>query len=133
MAKAPKFDTDTVGNVLFGSGLRLKVMSWLALRDDPRFYADQYAKETGHYSSQISKVCQRLSQLDMVEKEPLVAPAPGTPWSGRCVYWRRLESPLWDVVKAAVRATETRLSMPPTPGAIDRARRHLMIMEKGLR
>lgn len=128
---AKRLAPDEVGLLLFGSGLRFKVMSWIVQRDDVRFYADLYATETGHYSSSISKVCARLVKLGMIK----LVPAPlgiGQSVSGRCTYYDRIDSPLWDVVRAAVSATAGH-PRPPSDQAIAKARRKLMVIEQGLR
>lgn len=122
---------DEVGNQLFGSALRLKVAMWLVSRAEPLFYADEFAKDTGHYSTGTAKVILRFVKLGMAQKLDVVTP--GTT-AGRCVYYKRLEHPLWDVVRAAAGALEgSSKARQPSAKALARARERLLELELELR
>ena len=85
---------EEVGQELFGRRLRLAVASWVLLREDPTFYQTEAARGVNYTASAVTMELELLVSLGMLKKQSM----------GRRLYYTRLESPLWGVIRAALDA-----------------------------
>jgi hypothetical protein len=93
------FNLVTIGQELFGRGLRLLLAHWIVTLEDPVFFERQaalgvMALGSAFQQGEVAKELARLERLGMLETE---SPSSGTP--GGRKYFRRTESPLWDAIR----------------------------------
>lgn len=82
-----------LARTLFGSATRYEICTWIAQRDNPVFFPAEMSAEGGTYLASTGVVYDRLVDAGLI-----------TRISGdgqRVCLYRRLDSPLWDVFKAA--------------------------------
>jgi hypothetical protein len=95
-------DLEHVSDRLFGRGLRLALAVWILELPDGTFYQHQAASLAGlHQSNVRDELHSRLIPLGMVQELPRM---PGE----RRQYYVRTDSPLWQIIEAAVRAVSSR-------------------------
>ncbi|WP_109788718.1 hypothetical protein [Mycolicibacterium chlorophenolicum] len=94
-------DPTRVSELLFGRKCRLAVAAWVLRHPKGRFFQSE-PRDIEHAStSNIVDELGRLVQLGMLETE--------RPEDSRRVYYVRTNSPLWDIVTAALAAIEEEL------------------------
>lgn len=91
-------ELERVGHELFGRAARLLVASAIAQREETLFFQGELALELRLPQSNVREELERLVRLGMIEDVPRESGS-----SRR--YYRRVSHPLWDVVHAAVAAT----------------------------
>lgn len=91
-------DPTRVSALLFGRGCRLPVAAW-ARAHGKRFHQSQPPTFGTTSRSNVTQELERLVRAGMLHRDD--------PGDGR-VYYEQTDSPLWDVVDAAVRATGLR-------------------------
>ncbi len=90
-----------VSELLFGRKCRLAVAAWVLQHPKGRFFQSE-PRDIEHAStSNIVDELGRLVELGMLETE--------RPPESRRVYYVRTNSPLWDIVSAALEAIEASL------------------------
>lgn len=83
-------DERTVGKELFGRWVRLAVARW-ALHQETAFFQTEAASAVGHPLTAVRQELERLVSLEMLQR--VAVP------SERRVYYTRIESPLWEVIR----------------------------------
>lgn len=86
-------DERTLGKELFGRWVRLAVARW-ALHHDS-FYQGEAAEAIGYPPSAVRQELDRLVQLGMLLRV--------SPEGSRRVYYVHVDSPLWEIIRAADR------------------------------
>jgi hypothetical protein len=84
---------DELGGILFGRKLRLRVASWVLSKSEETFYLSEAAEGAGYSASGVRAELERLESLGMVMRFPYSG-------SGR-LYYQRLDSPFWKIIRAA--------------------------------
>jgi DNA-binding MarR family transcriptional regulator len=91
---------DEIGASLFGRRLRLRVALWVLAREEREsFYQSQVADGVAYSVSGVVAELDRLVDLGMIRR---LRPEHGD----RRVYYVRMVSPLWEIIRAAHTAVE---------------------------
>lgn len=98
-------DSTRISELLFGRKCRLAVAAWVLQHPKGRFFQSEASGQIEHASqSNITQEFERLVELGMLDME--------RPEDSRRVYYVRTNSPLWDVVTAALEAVDAALLDP---------------------
>lgn len=91
-------DVTTVGRLLFGRSLRLRVALWILRESGGSFFLSQAAAGIGYSASGISSELDRLIELQMIRRDADAG--------SRRVYFTVVPHPLWEVFAAANRLVD---------------------------
>jgi hypothetical protein len=104
-----------VGSILFGRALRLFVGHWILSLNGAQFFVTELVHACGpSHGANGRKPLNDFVDLGMVAEVPSYVPGQ------RRKYYRQIESPLWDAVRAAVRASGHDPSQPPSLTSLNR-------------
>jgi len=84
---------------LFGRQVRLELLLWIQVREDPSFFQGEPATELPAPQSAVREELEKLVELGMLFRQER---HPGS----RRLYYSRTDSPLWAIVEAARTALE---------------------------
>ncbi|WP_198538999.1 hypothetical protein [Mycolicibacterium wolinskyi] len=91
-------DATHVSELLFGRKCRLAVAMWVLRHPKGRFFQSEPRDIDHASSSNVTQELNRLVQLGMLDVEH--------PEDSRRVYYVRTNSPLWDIITAAIEAID---------------------------
>ncbi|MBN3458401.1 hypothetical protein JNN96_30635 [Mycobacterium sp. DSM 3803] len=97
-------DPTHVSELLFGRACRLGVAAWVLNNPKGRFFQSEPSGIARASSTNIRDELGRLVELGMLEVE--------RPEDSRRIYYVRTNSPLWDVISAALNAIEAETQSP---------------------
>lgn len=94
-------DIESVGHLMFGRGLRLRVAAWILGHGvDQAFYQGEAAQGVGYSASAVTTELERLVELQMLSKhEP-------TAGERRVYYTPAGNHPLWEAFGVALAAID---------------------------
>ena len=97
-------DATHVSELLFGRKCRLGVAAWVMQHPKGRFFQSEPTGIEHASTSNIIDELRKLVQLGMLEVE--------RPDDSRRIYYVRTDSPLWDIIAAAVAAIDAATDSP---------------------